>query len=101
MPQYGTWVSYSGNARLILAVILLACAAGLVGAGFLLRRPLRLPRPGSTLTVFMFAGWGLAGVAFLACLGAYAAQLRHDHIAKTPPADPIALWTLTSAVALV
>jgi hypothetical protein len=67
----------------------------------LLRRPLRLPRPGSTLTVFMFAGWGLAAVAFLACLGANAAQLRHDQIAKAPPADPIALWTLTSAIALV
>ena len=71
MTQYGTWVSYSGNARLILAIILLACAGGLVGAGIRLRRPVRLPRPGSTLTVFMFAGWGLAGVAFLACLGAY------------------------------
>jgi len=101
MTQYGTWVSYSGNARLILAIILLACAGGLVGAGILLRRPVGLPRPGSTLTVFMFAGWGLAGVAFLACLGAYAAQEHHDHIAKAPPADPIALWTFTSAVALV
>jgi hypothetical protein len=101
MTQYGTWVSYSGNARLILAIILLVCAGSLAGAGIRLRRPLRLPRPGSTLTVCMFAGWGLAGVAFLACLGAYAAQLRHDHIAKAPPADPISLWTLTSAVALV
>jgi hypothetical protein len=101
MTQYGTWVSYSGNARLILAIILLVCAGGVVCAGIGLRRPVRLPRPGSTLTAFMLAGWGLAAVAFLACLGAYAAQLRHDHIAKAPPADPIALWTLTSAAALV
>jgi hypothetical protein len=101
MTQYGTWVSYSGNARLILAIILLVVAGGLVGAGILLRRPVRLPRPGFTLTVFMFAGWGLAGVAFLACLGVYGAQDRHEHIAKAPPPDPIALWTLTSAVALV
>ena len=101
MTQYGTWVSYSGNARLILTIILLVVAGGLVGAGILLRRPVRLPRPGFTLTVFMFAGWGLAGVAFLACLGVYWAQERHEHIAKAPPPDPIALWTLTSAVALV
>jgi hypothetical protein len=101
MTQYGTWVSYSGNARLILAIILLACAGGVVCAGIRLRRPVRLPRPGSTLTVFLFAGWGLAGVAFLACLGAYGAQLRHEHIAKAPPVDPISLWTLSSAVALV
>jgi hypothetical protein len=101
MTQYGTWVSYSGNARLILAIILLVCAGGVVWAGIRLRRPVRLPRPGTTLTAFMLAGWGLAGVSFLACLGAYVAQLRHDHIAKAPPADPIALWTLTSAVVLV
>src|ERR1700679_2708198 len=61
MTQYGTWVTYSGNARLILAIILLVCAGGLVGAGILLRRPVGLPRPGSTLTVFMFAGWGAGG----------------------------------------
>jgi hypothetical protein len=101
MTQYGTWVSYSGNARLVLAIILLVCAAGLIGAGIALRRPVRLPRPGSTLTVLMLAAWGLTGVAFLACLGAYAAQLGHEHLAKRPPADPIALWTLTSAVALI
>lgn len=101
MTQYGTWVSYSGNARLILAIILLVVAGGLVGAGIVLPRPVRLPRPGFTLTGFMLAGWGLAGVTFLACLGAYAAQERHQHIAKAPPADPIALWTLTSAVALI
>jgi hypothetical protein len=50
MTQYGTWVSYSGNARLILAIILLVVAGGLVGAGIVLRRPVRLPRPGFTLT---------------------------------------------------
>jgi hypothetical protein len=101
MTQYGTWVSYSGNARLNLAIILLVCAGGVVCAGIRLRRPVRLPRPGSTLIASMLAGWGLAAVAFLACLGANAAQERHEHIAKAPPADPIALWTLTSAVALV
>ena len=101
MTQYGTWVSYSGNARLILAIILLVVAGGLVGAGIVLRRPVRLPRPGSTLTVSMLAGWGLAGVAFLACLAAYAAQEVRDHIAKPRPSDPIAPWTLTAAVLLI
>ncbi len=101
MTQYGTWVSYSGNARLILAIILLVVAGGLVGAGILLRRPVRLPRPGSTLTGFMLAGWGLAGVAFLSCLAAYVTQEKHDHIAKPPPADPIAPWTLTAAILLI
>jgi hypothetical protein len=101
MTQYGTWVSYSGNARLILAIILLVVAGGLVGAGLLLRRSVRLPRPGSTLTGSMLAGWGLAGVAFLACLAAYASQEERDHIAKRPPSDPIAPWTLTAAILLI
>ena len=47
MPQYGTWVPYSGSARLILAIVLLAAAGGLVYAAIRLRRPVRLPRPGS------------------------------------------------------
>ena len=52
MTQSGTWVSYSGSARLMLAIILLAAAGGLVYAGIRFRRPVRLPRPGATLTVF-------------------------------------------------
>jgi hypothetical protein len=101
MTQSGTWVSYSGSARLVLAIILLVAAGGLVYAAVRLRRPVRLPRAGSTGAVLTLAGWGLAGVAFLSCLGAYAAQERLDHIAKAPPADPITPWTLTSAVVLM
>jgi len=101
MTQSGTWVSYSGSARLVLAIILLAAAGGLVYAGIRLRRPVRLPRPGTTLSVFMLAAWGLAGVAFLSCLAANAAQARREHIAKAPPADPIALWTFTAAILLI
>jgi hypothetical protein len=101
MTQYGTWVSYSGGARLILAIILLAAVGGLAYAGIRLRRPVRFRRPGSTLTVFMLLAWGLAGVAFLSCLAAYVAQERREHIAKAPPADPIAVVTFTAAVVLV
>ena len=101
MTQSGTWVSYSGSARLILAIILLAAAGGLVFGGIRLRRPLRLPRPGSTLTLFMLVAWGLAGVAFLSCLAANVAQERREHIAKVPPADPITLWTLTATILLM
>ena len=100
MTRYGTWVSYSGSARLILAIVLLAAAGGLVCAAIRLRRPVRFPRPGSVLTAFMVLTWGLAGVAFLACLAAYASQEVAEHIAKPPPADPITLVTLTAAVFL-
>ncbi len=33
MTQYGTWVSYGGAARVGLALVLLAAAAGLAHAG--------------------------------------------------------------------
>jgi hypothetical protein len=101
MTQYGTWVSYAGSARLLLAIILLAVASGAVYAGVRLSRPVRVPRPGSTLTVFMLFAWGLAGVAFLSCLAANVSQARREHIAKAAPADPITLWTVTAAVVLI
>jgi len=28
MPQYGTWVSYGGGARIVLAIVLVAAAGG-------------------------------------------------------------------------
>jgi hypothetical protein len=101
MTRYGTWASYSGSARLILAIVLLAAAGGLVCAAIRLRRPVRVPRPGSALTAFMVLAWGLAGVAFLACLAAYVSreELR-GHIAKPPPDDPITPVTVTAAVIL-
>jgi hypothetical protein len=98
MTQYGTWVSYSGNARLILAVILLAVAGGLAYAGIRLGRPVRVPRPDQVRTAFMVLAWGLAGVAFLGCLAACVSQEQREHIAKAPPADPIAPFTLAAAV---
>ena len=101
MTRYGTWVSYAGNARLLLTIILLAVAGGAVYAGIRLRRPVRIPRPGPTLTVFMLLAWGLAGVAFLSCLAANVSQARREHIAKAAPADPITLWTFTAAVVLI
>src|SRR3984957_9488513 len=101
MTQYGTWISYAGSARLLLAIILLAVASGAVCVGIGLRRPVRVPRPGSTLTVFMLLAWALTGVAFLSCLAANVSQERREHIAEAAPADPITLWTLTAAVILI
>jgi len=101
MTQSGTWVSYSGSARIILAIILLVAAGGLVYAGIRLRRPVRLPRPSSTLTAYLLLAWGLAGVLFVSGLAVYVAQERRDSIAKAPPPDPIAVWTFSAAVVLM
>jgi hypothetical protein len=46
MTQYDRWVSYVGDARIWLAVGLLAAAGGVVLAGIWLPLPIRFTRPG-------------------------------------------------------
>ena len=98
MTQYGTWVSYSGIARIELAIVLLAAAGGLAYAGTRLRLPAQAARPGRTAMAFMLVAWVLAIAAFLACLAVYAQQDRHDYPgASYAPADHILPVTLLAA----
>ena len=62
MTQYGTWVSYSGGARIELAIVLLAAAAGLAYAGTRLPLPARAARPGRAAMIFMLVTWVLASI---------------------------------------
>jgi hypothetical protein len=98
MTQYGTWVSYSGDARIELAIVLRAAAAGLAYAGTRLPLPAQAARPGRAAMIFMLATWVLAIAAFLACLAIYARQYRHDYPGTSyAPADHILLVTLLAA----
>ena len=98
MTQYGTWVSYSGGARIELAIVLLAAAAGLAYAGTRLPLPARAARPGRAAMIFMLVTWVLAIAAFLACLAIYARQYRHDYPGTSyAPADHILPVTLLAA----
>ena len=99
-PQDGTWVSYAGTARPLLAIILLAAAGGLAYAGIRLRHPVRVPSGSRVRTIFMILAWVIALGALVACWTAYVRQEMHEHIAKTPPANPITMVTLTAAVVL-
>ena len=45
MTQYGTWVSYGGDARIWLAIGLLAVAGGVAFAGIRLPLPIRPTGP--------------------------------------------------------
>jgi hypothetical protein len=83
------WFSYGGTARVVLAVLLVAVAAGVAGAGLRLRVPVRLPRPGRTATAVMVASWGTAIVAFLVCFSAYLHQLIQQHLIHSRPPQPI------------
>ena len=100
MTHFGTWVSYSGAARLTLAAVLLAAAAAVTFAGIRLPLPAGPARPGRKAAVFMLVAWALAIAAFLACVVVYIQQARreglvHGHVL---PPDHIAPITFIAAL---
>jgi hypothetical protein len=102
MTQYGTWVSYSGDARIWLAIGLLAVAGGVAWAGIRLPLPVRATRPGPVGRIAMILAWIASIAAFLVGLTFYARQYVQAYglNATAPPTDRIAPITLV-AVAVV
>ena len=103
MTQYGTWVSYGGDARIWLAIGLLAVAGGVTLAGIRLPLPVRATRPGPAGRIAMILAWIASIAAFLVCVTIYVRQYIHAYdlsAATTAPKDPIAPITLL-AVAVV
>ncbi len=101
MSPVGGWVSYSGNAKIELAVGLLAAAGCVAYAGTRLRRPLRPKRPRRPVVVLMFSLWIIAMIGFLAGFGVYARQFVRDYPNITSVvSDPILPVTLLAAAAL-
>jgi ABC-2 type transport system ATP-binding protein len=102
MTQYGTWVSYGGDARIGLAIGLLAAAGGVTLAGIRLPLPVRATRPGPVGRIAMILAWVASIAAFLVCVSIYARQYVHAYgpNATAPPTDRIAPVTLL-AVAVV
>jgi hypothetical protein len=89
MTQYGTWVSYGGTARIVLAMALVAVAGGVAYAAARWRLPVRPPRPGRTARTFMLVTWLLAIGALLAGVVVDVQQVRRDHLLHAPPVNPI------------
>jgi hypothetical protein len=98
VTAYGTWVSYSGAARISLALVLLAVAGALTYGGTRLPLPLRPRRPGKAASVFMLVAWVLAIATFLVCAAVYVGQVQQAHLIGTPPADPITLVTVAAVI---
>ncbi|HEX9358817.1 MAG TPA: hypothetical protein VF933_34025 [Streptosporangiaceae bacterium] len=71
MTTEGTWIGYSGTARIGLAVIPLAVAGGLVYAGTRWPGPLPARRPRPAIANLMLAIWVLAITTFLVCASVY------------------------------
>jgi hypothetical protein len=100
MTQYGTWVSYSGDARIELAVGLVAVAGGVTYAGTRLARPARFTTRIGQLGMFsLITAWCVAIVAWLVCVSFYIKQYIHDYPkVSAAPKDPITLVTFSAAV---
>lgn len=95
MTQYGTWVSYSGTAKIMLAFVLLAAAGGVTYAATRLPLPVRLARPGEAAATFMFVILGLAIMVFAGCVTTYVKAEHREHVFHAPPVDPITPVTLS------
>ena len=89
MTEYGTWVSYGGTARIVLAMVLVAVAGGVAYAGTRLRLPVRPARPGRTARTLMLVTWLLAIAALLAGVSVDVLQVYRDHLLAAPPVNPI------------
>ena len=103
MPQYGTWVSYGGDARIWLAICLLAVAGLTTLAGIRLPLPVRATRPGPAGRAVMIVAWAASIAAFLVCLTIYVRQYLHVYnltTSEAAPKDRIAPVTFTAALAL-
>lgn len=103
MTLYGTWVSYSGDARIWLAIGLLAAAVSVALTGIRLQLPVRLSRPGPAGQIAMIVAWVASIVAFLVSAAVYLRQYMHGHNPSTPaaaPSDHIAPVTLAAAAVL-
>src|SRR5215471_13994844 len=101
MSLNGGWVGYSGDAKIELAVGLLAVAGGAIYAGIRLRRPIRAVRPPTSVVVLMFSLWVGALFAFLVGLAVYLKQFVHDYPDITSGVhNPITPVTLLAAAAI-
>jgi ABC-2 type transport system ATP-binding protein len=101
MSLNGGWVGYGGDAKIELAVGLVAVAGCAVYAGIRLRRPVRFARPPTSVVVLMFSLWVVALFAFLIGLSVYVKQFVHDYPDVTSGVhNPITPVTLLAAAAI-
>ncbi|MGE5140639.1 MAG: hypothetical protein ACM3JD_14320 [Rudaea sp.] len=89
MPQYGTWLPYTGSAVIVLAVLLLLAAAVLAFLGTRLRHPLRPQHPGRAAAVLLVLIWILDLMTFGNCGLTYFQALTKEYGNFTPPPSPI------------
>ena len=104
MTQWATWSSYGGDARIWLALGLLAAAGAAVLAGIRLPLPVRFTQPGPAGRAATIAAWATSTAALLVCLTIYIRLVIDDIHASglrvSPPRLTILPVTLTAAAVL-
>jgi hypothetical protein len=104
MTQYATWVSYGGDARIWLALGLLAAACCVILAGIWLPQPVQFTQAGPAGRAAMIVAWATSIAALLVCATIYFRQVIHDIRASglsAPALRPTILpVTLTAAAVL-
>lgn len=88
--QYDTWLPYAGTARVVLALVLLAVAAGVAYAAIRLPLPARPARPTAAARTVRVVAWLFSIVVLAVCVAIVVTHAVHEHLLHTaPPADPI------------
>jgi hypothetical protein len=104
LTQYATWASYGGEARIWLALGLLAAAGVAVLAGIRLPLPVRFTRPGSAGRAAVIVAWATSTTALLVCWTIYIRlvidQIHASGLRVSPPRLTILPVTLTAAAVL-
>jgi len=102
MTHYETWVSYSGSARIWLAVGLLAAGGAIAYTGTRLPLPVRATRPGKAATSALLWAWAASIVALLACADIYYRRyLDAYHLTFKQAVPPERVFPVTLAAAVV
>jgi hypothetical protein len=103
MTQYATWASYGGDARIWLALGLLAAAGAAVLAGVRLPLPVRFTQPGPSGRAAMLVAWATSLLVLLVCASLYLQQVAGDIRASglSAPAPRLTVLPVTLAAAAV
>ena len=99
--QYGTWLSYGGTARVVLAAVLLAAAAGVAYAAIRLPLPVGPARPTTAARKARVVTWLLSLAVLLVCAAVDVKHILDVHLFHAaPPADPITPVTVMGVCAM-
>ena len=103
MTQYATWASYGGDARIWLALGLLAAACCAVLAGIRLPLPVQFTQPGPAGWAATMVAWTTSITALLVCATIYVRQVIHGIQASgmSAPAPRLTILPVTLTAAAV